>query len=33
MKWFVLGLLAVSFLNLCYVSVEMYRAERLRGGR
>ena len=33
MKWFVFGLIAVSFIYICYVAVELHRVERLRGGK
>jgi hypothetical protein len=33
MKWWVIGLLVTSFVCLCSHAVDLYRAERLRGGR
>lgn len=33
MKWWVIGLLVTSFVYLCAHAVDLYRAERLRGGR
>lgn len=30
MKWFVLGLIATSFIYTCYVAVQLHRVERLK---
>ena len=30
MKWVVLGLLAISFIYICYIAVELHRVERLK---
>ena len=30
MKWVVFGLLAISFIYICYIAVELHRVERLK---